>query len=91
MSAKRGQINSALFLGAVITVIAVAIAVVVGQSILANVGAGFSANTFEANSSRDARNALGQLTTQLPNIALVVILVIIISLLTAAFFFFKGR
>ena len=75
---RKGQegINQLLTYGVAIVVIAIAL--IIGLRILDQFDNDFTANSLEANASRDARTGISRMTEQLPNIALVVVLVVIV-------------
>lgn len=65
--------------------VVVGIVIAFGQSILASIKTGFTANTYEANSTTAAQNANDNVAQKLPLLGLVIAAAIIIGVLLRAF------
>src|SRR3990167_11060358 len=89
---KKGQGTGGLgsLLVGGITFVVIAVSLIIGLRILDKFDNDFTANSLEANASRDARTGISRMTEQLPNIALVVVLVVIVGLMVGVFLYFRG-
>lgn len=71
--------------GFAVIMVVVAVIIAFGQKILTDVGAGFTANTYEANSTTQGKAALGKFSDYLPTVAIVIVAGVLIAILYNVF------
>lgn len=80
---SKYQVGDLANMAVVLVVVAVIIAF--GQKILTDVGTGFTANTYEANSTSKGKEGLGKFSDYLPTVAIVIVAGILIGILYSVF------
>ena len=68
-----------------VIIVVVAVVIAFGQKILTDIGAGFTANTAEANSTSKGKEGLGKFSDYLPTVAIVLVAGFLITVLYKVF------
>ena len=91
--AKKGQMTGVLLPIVAVAIILVVIAIVmaVGQQLLSDTAAGFTANTYEKNATTTMQQGLDKISQKFPLIGTVIVLVIVIGLLFMVFAYIRTR
>ena len=91
--AKKGQMTGVLLpiVSVAIILVVIAIVMAVGQQLLGDTAAGFTANTYEKNATISMQAGLDKISQKFPLIGTVVVLVIVIALLFGVFAYIQGR
>lgn len=71
--------------GYAVVIVVIAVVIAFGQKILTDVGAGFTVNTSEANSTAKGKEGLGKFSEYLPTIAIVLVAGFLITVLYKVF------
>ena len=89
--AKKGQMTGVLLPIVAVAIILVVIAIVmaVGQQLLSDTAAGFTANTYEKNATTSMQSGLDKISQKFPLIGTVIVLVTVIALLFMVFAYIR--
>jgi carbon starvation protein CstA len=93
LNKKKGQMTGVLMPIVMVAIILVVIAIVmaVGQQLLSDTAAGYTANTYEKNATTSMQSGLNKISDKFPLIGTVIVLVIVIGLLFMVFQYIRTR
>lgn len=86
MKTKVAEFNIQDMLPLALVLIVTGIGIAFGQNIMADISSGFTAGTYEANSTASAQQGVDKLASKLPLIGTVLVAVIVIGLVVTNLF-----